>query len=61
MTTLANSSLANCKSLTSLYIPDSVTYLGEWALSNCTSLTSVRLPAGITTLPIEYAAPGRTP
>ena len=49
----SNSSLADCKKLQSLYIPDSVTYLGEWALSNCTSLTSVRLPSGITTLPMR--------
>lgn len=36
--------------ITSLYIPDSVGYIGEIAFSNCGQLTSVRLPAGLTRL-----------
>jgi hypothetical protein len=34
--------------LTSVIIPDSVTYIGEWAFSGCNSLTSIIIPASVT-------------
>jgi hypothetical protein len=37
-----------CTSLTSVIIPDSVTYLGARIFRGCTNLTSVIIPAGIT-------------
>ena len=40
----------NCKSLTSITIPDSVTSIGERAFENCSSLTSIVLPDGVTTI-----------
>ena len=38
----------NCKSLTSVTIPDSVTSIGGWAFCDCTSLTSVTIPDSVT-------------
>ena len=40
----------NCKSLTSITIPDSVTSIGERAFENCVSLTSIVIPDGVTTI-----------
>lgn len=42
---------ADCFDLKSVYIPDSVTEIGEIAFSYCKSLTDVRLPKGLKTLP----------
>ena len=36
----------DCKELTSISIPPSVTKIGNWAFSDCSSLTEVRIPAG---------------
>jgi len=41
---------SDCKSLTSVEIPDSVTSIGVSAFSNCKSLTDVKLPAGLTSI-----------
>ena len=40
----------NCKSLTSITIPDSVTSIGERAFENCVSITSIVIPDGVTTI-----------
>lgn len=42
-----------CKSLTSIIIPDSVTYIGWEAFRGCTSLTSITIPDSVTTIATE--------
>ena len=44
----------NCTSLTSISIPNSVTYIEGQAFYNCSSLTSISIPNGVTS--IEYEA-----
>ena len=39
-----------CTSLTSVYIPDGVTSIGNYAFYYCTSLTSVYIPDGVTSI-----------
>ena len=41
---------ANCNSLTEVIIPNSVTYIGDYAFLDCTSLTSLSIPSSITTV-----------
>lgn len=38
----------NCYSLTDLYVPDTVTEIGEYAFSGCSNLKTIHLPSGIT-------------
>lgn len=38
----------NCKNLTSVTIPDSITSIGAGAFSGCENLTTIRLPSNIT-------------
>ena len=40
----------NCRRLTSLNLPSSITSIGESAFENCSGLTSLNLPAGITSI-----------
>ena len=40
----------NCRSLTSVTIPSSVTSIGESAFYNCSSLTSVTIPSSVTSI-----------
>ena len=40
----------NCGSLTSVTIPDSVTYIGYRAFNGCTSLTSITIPDSVTSI-----------
>ena len=44
----------NCKSLTSVHIPDSVTSIGKGAFWGCESLTSIHIPDSVTNIE-EYA------
>ena len=39
-----------CSKLTSISIPDKVTYMGNWAFSGCTNVTSINIPSKITTI-----------
>ena len=45
---IADSAFSDCKSLTSVIIPNSVKVIGYWAFSDCTSLTSVTIPNSVT-------------
>lgn len=40
----------NCRSLTSIIIPDSVKSIGGWAFDGCTGLTSVTIGNGVTSI-----------
>lgn len=40
----------NCSSLSDLYVPDTVTEIGEYAFSGCTGLKTIHLPSGIKTI-----------
>lgn len=42
----------NCTSLTSIAIPNSVTYIGRYAFSGCTGLTSITIPNSITSIEV---------
>ncbi len=44
---IENGAFSNCTKLTSITIPDSVTYIGFDAFSGCTGLTSITLPNSI--------------
>jgi hypothetical protein len=41
-----------CSGLTSITIPDSVTYIGGYAFLGCTSLTNIIIPASVTSIDI---------
>ena len=48
-----NAVFRDCKNLTSITIPDSVTYIGEYTFSGCSSLTSVTVDKNNTTYKSE--------
>ena len=50
VTTIGGSAFRDCKSLTSIEIPEGVTSIGETAFYNCRSLTSIVLPEGVTSI-----------
>ena len=47
---IGNSAFYECKGLTSITIPNSVTSIGERAFSSCSSLTSVTIPNSVTSI-----------
>ena len=47
---LGNNIFNNCKGLTSITIPDSVTNIGEYAFALCSSLTSITIPNSVTSI-----------
>ncbi|MBP1630158.1 MAG: leucine-rich repeat protein [Bacteroidetes bacterium] len=47
---IAGSSFFNCSGLTSISIPNSVTYIGANAFENCTGLTSITIPNSVTSI-----------
>ena len=47
---IAPAAFIDCKSLTNIHIPNSVTSIGEGAFYNCSSLTSVSIPDSVTSI-----------
>ena len=47
---IAGGAFYNCKSLTSVTIPNSVTSIGDYAFRGCESLTSVTIPNSVTSI-----------
>lgn len=48
VTKIASYAFEREENLTSITIPESVTYIGDGAFSECTSLTSINIPEGVT-------------
>ena len=47
---IAGSAFFGCTGLTSIEIPNSVTYIGSYAFSGCTGLTSIEIPNSVTNI-----------
>lgn len=50
VTGISNSAFYNCMDLTSVVIPNSVTYIDPYAFSRCSNLTSVTIGNGVTSI-----------
>ena len=47
---IGSSAFENCRSLTSITIPNSVTNIGEYAFYDCSGLTSITIPNSVTSI-----------
>ena len=47
---LAGDAFLQCRSLTSITIPNSVTSIGNWAFRDCSGLTSITIPNSVTSI-----------
>jgi len=50
VTSIGYDAFYNCRSLTSITLPEGVTSIGNYAFYNCSSLTSITLPEGVTSI-----------
>ena len=50
VTSIGNGAFSECRSLTSVDIPDGVTSIGGYAFASCYSLTSVTIPGSVTSI-----------
>ena len=50
VTSIGDYAFYNCRSLTSIEIPDGVTSIGDKAFDGCSSLTSIEIPASVTSI-----------
>ena len=50
VTTFADNCFEDCRGLTSITIPSSVTSLGKYCFFNCSGLTSITIPSSVTSL-----------
>ena len=50
MASIEEGAFSGCCGLTSIEIPDSVTYIGKYAFSDCCGLTSIKIPDRITSI-----------
>ena len=59
---IAGSAFSDCSGLCSIFIPSSVTSIGQWAFSSCTNLTSITIPnkVQLIELPIFEGCSGLT-
>ena len=53
VTSIGGAAFVDCKSLTSVTIPNSVTTINSFAFSRCTSLTSITIPNSVTSIGYE--------
>ena len=57
MTSIGDYAFYGCSSLTSVVIPNGVTFIGRFAFAYCFRLTSINIPQGVTTID-DYAFQG---